>query len=154
MLKIKQIHADAKKFEVAHPGEDLGYDVFSCETVEILPGEQKLINTGWAAENDSICLMTDQGPLDIKIGLIVAQPSGVAIKKRLCPKAGIIDAGYRNAIMILLYNEGENVQIIYPKDKVAQLIPTLVLTSEIVQVDQLSESSRGLHGWGSGHKTK
>jgi dUTP pyrophosphatase len=157
-LKVVKQHPSAKLPEVAHPGEDFGYDVFACLPEEsysgtsfapaccviIQPGEQRAIPTGIAVE-------VGDGSLQ-SYGLIAKQPSGLALKRMLDVKAGVIDAGYRNEIRILLYNYGKQAQVVYDGDKIGQLVPIPVYTGEIEEVENLSESTRGLHGWGSGHK--
>ena len=35
MLRVKLLNAAAKAPTVAHPGEDLGYDIYSAETVTL-----------------------------------------------------------------------------------------------------------------------
>jgi dUTP pyrophosphatase len=37
MLKVKLLRAGAKAPAIAHPGEDLGYDVFAAEDVSFAP---------------------------------------------------------------------------------------------------------------------
>lgn len=161
-LKVKRWHVDAKVPEIAHPGEDFGYDVFACLTEDenaytlgearyltIKPGQQVMIPIGWAME-------IEPGPLsplgDYRFGLIAKQPSGLASKRKLDVKAGVIDAGYRNQIQILLYNYGTEPQYIQHHEKIAQLVPMPVFSSTIEEVNELSESDRGTAGWGSGHK--
>lgn len=166
-LKVKRFHPNAKLPEVAHPGEDFGYDVFACLDVNdypddevvnlvhredaliIAPGEQKLVRIGWAMEVESAPGILIPHPC----GLIAKQPSGMALKRFLDVKAGVIDAGYRNEIKILLYNYGTTVQYIRHHDKIAQLVPIKVMAGLVEEVDALSPSERGIAGWGSGAKS-
>ena len=168
-LKVKRIRPDAKLPEIAHPGEDFGYDVFACippfepgqpqeylyrtaDSVILDAGCQIKIPIGWAMELSAFNY-TDLGFRELKMGLIAKQPSGLASKRMLDVKAGVIDAGYRNEIVVLLYNYGTETQYIKHHDKVAQLVPMPIYAGEIEEVDKLSESGRGLAGWGSGHKS-
>lgn len=156
-LYVVRTHPDAKLPELAHEDEDLGYDVFSIDDVEIAPGEQKMVGLGIQCEVDPIRwdsrTFTDMDKVFTqKIGLIAKQPSGLAKKRKLAPMAGVIDSGYRDDVSIILYNYGDTTQHVHVKDKVAQLVPVPVYTGSIVEVGSLSESSRGKNGWGSNHK--
>jgi dUTPase len=161
-VKIIDPSIETKLPELANKDEypDSGYDFFSASDVVIEPGDFKMVSTNLALHQPHITLAGfDENmnvvPYRFAIGLMAAQPSGVALKRQLRPKAGIIDSGYSNEVKILLHNEGTKSQIIYPKEKIAQLIPHLVLTGKIEVVNELSNSTsnRGLHGWGSGRKS-
>src|ERR1700743_1085142 len=49
MLKVKLLTAAAKAPTVAHPGEDLGYDIFAAETVTFAPRGHPIVPTGMAS---------------------------------------------------------------------------------------------------------
>jgi dUTP pyrophosphatase len=161
-LKVKKLNPEAKLPEAAHVGEDLGYDVFSgsVETVVIEPGEQKMIPTGLAFECESVRIVVEvpgaagyvQAAMQVPVGLIAKQPSGLASKFSIDVKAGVIDPGYRNEVSMLLYNYGTARQTFKFHQKIAQLVPVLCLTGAVKEVSELSPSSRGVAGWGSGHR--
>jgi dUTP pyrophosphatase len=69
--------------------------------------------------------------------------------RRLILTGGVIDAGYRGEIKILMENLSGKVTTIRVGDKVANLIPYPVLTGEVQVVDDLNESSRKAGGFGS-----
>ena len=73
--------------------------------------------------------------------------SGMA-KKRLMCNAGVIDAGYRGEIIVLMENLGDEPYAIRKGDKIAQLLEHPFLASEVVE-DELSEAARGAKGFGS-----
>ena len=50
MLKVKLLSPAAKTPTVAHPGEDLGYDVYSAETVTLEGRGHAIVSTGIAIE--------------------------------------------------------------------------------------------------------
>ncbi len=50
MLKVKLLSAAAKAPTVAHPGEDLGYDIYSAETVTLEGRGHAIVSTGIAIE--------------------------------------------------------------------------------------------------------
>ena len=50
MLRVKLLSAAAKAPTVAHPGEDLGYDIYSAETVTLEGRGHAIVSTGIAIE--------------------------------------------------------------------------------------------------------
>ncbi|MGZ4822337.1 MAG: dUTP diphosphatase, partial [Terriglobales bacterium] len=69
--------------------------------------------------------------------------------KRLVLTGGVIDAGYRGEIRVLMENMGDGPVTIHAGDKIANLIPYPVLTGEVVVVDDLAQSQRMAGGFGS-----
>ena len=67
--------------------------------------------------------------------------SGMA-KKRLMCNAGVIDAGYRGEVIVLMENLGDEAYTIRKGDKIAQLLEHPFLASEVVE-DELSDAARG-----------
>lgn len=135
MLKVKRLSPDAVLPTVAHPGEDIGYDLYSAEDLTI-PGRGAAgVHTGIAIEFVPTA------------GGIVKTRSGLA-KKRLMCNAGVIDAGYRGEIIVLMENLGDDAYKIRKGDKIAQLLEHPFLAGEIVE-GELSEAARGGKGFGS-----
>jgi len=50
MLKVKLLSATAKAPTIAHPGEDLGYDLFASETATIAARGNAVVPTGISIE--------------------------------------------------------------------------------------------------------
>ena len=73
--------------------------------------------------------------------------SGMA-KKRLMCNAGVIDAGYRGEVIILMENLGDQPYEIRRGDKIAQLLEHPFLAGEVVE-SELSDAARGAKGFGS-----
>ena len=107
--------------------------------VVILPGETKLIRTGLAMEI----------PVGYA-GLIYAR-SGLATKRGLAPanKVGVIDADYRGEIMVALYNQSDAAQTVAAGERIAQLVVTPFLKAYFEAADELSDTARGVGGFGS-----
>ncbi len=107
--------------------------------VVILPGETKLIRTGLAMEI----------PVGYA-GLIYAR-SGLATKRGLAPanKVGVIDADYRGEIMVALYNQSDAAQTVAAGERIAQLVVTPFLKADFEAADELSDTARGVGGFGS-----
>ena len=62
---------------------------------------------------------------------------------------GVIDAGYRGEVQILLTNLTDEAIRLNAGDKIAQMIPIPVLTGPVQQVDELADSTRAAKGFGS-----
>ena len=135
MLKVNRLSPDATLPTVAHPGEDIGYDLYSAEEITIEAHGAAGVHTGIAIE----FLPT--------AGAIVKTRSGMA-KKRLMCNAGVIDAGYRGEVIVLMENLGEQPYTIRRGDKIAQLLEHPFLAGEVAETE-LSQAARGAKGFGS-----
>lgn len=140
MLKVKLLNLQAKPPAVAHPGEDLGYDIFAAETLAIPARGHAIVPTGIAVECSS--------PSGERMGALLRDKSSVAAR-RLVITGGVIDAGYRGEVRVLMENLGDQPAEIRVGDKIANLIPYPVLTGEVQIVDELADSSRKAGGFGS-----
>ncbi|HKF21812.1 MAG TPA: dUTP diphosphatase [Candidatus Angelobacter sp.] len=140
MLKVKLLTTTAKPPTVAHPGEDLGYDIYAAETITIGPRGHAVVPTGIAVECTS--------PEGEGMGALLRDKSSMAAR-RLTVTGGVIDAGYRGEVRVLMENLGDAPAVIHVGDKIANLIPYPVLTGEVEVVDDLSESRRKAKGFGS-----
>jgi dUTP pyrophosphatase len=140
MLKVKLLSAEAKAPTVAHPGEDLGYDIYAAETVTLAARGHGVVPTGIAVE----CM----SPAGEPMGALLRDRSSMAAR-RLAVTGGVIDAGYRGEIKVLMENLADQPATIHAGDKLANLIPYPVLTGEVHVVDDLKESSRKAGGFGS-----
>ena len=118
-------------------GADL-YAVTDGE-VTVAPSETKFIRTGIAMEI----------PVGM-VGLIYAR-SGLACKKGLAPanKVGVIDSDYRGEIMVALHNHGTEPQVIATGERIAQMVIAPFYTAEYTEVEELSDTVRGVGGFGS-----
>ena len=118
-----------------------GYDLFAdvTENVEIKPHETKMIGTGLAME-------IPEG----YFGGIFAR-SGLSSKEGLRPAncVGVVDADYRGEVKVALHNDGEVVREIKAGQKIAQLVVVPFLGVEFDEVENLSETVRGVGGFGS-----
>jgi dUTP pyrophosphatase len=135
MLKVKRLSPDAIQPTVAHPGEDIGYDLYSAVDLIIPARGAAGISTGIAIEFVPVA------------GGIVKTRSGLARKRLMC-NAGVIDAGYRGEVIVLIENLGDEPYSIRKGDKIAQLLEHRILAGEVVE-GELSEAQRGAKGFGS-----
>jgi dUTP pyrophosphatase len=143
MLRVKFLSESGKAPTVAHPGEDLGYDIYAAFTIIIAPKSQAVVSTGIAIECTS--------PAGEPMGALLRDKSSMAAR-RLMLTGGVIDAGYRGEIRVVMENLGDQPAVINAGDKIANLIPYPVLTGEVQVVEELAESSRKAKGFGSSGK--
>ena len=117
-----------------------GFDLMADldEPVELAPGERSAVPTGIAME--------------IPAGFEgqIRPRSGRALKEGLgmVNSPGTIDADYRGEVKVILVNLGSHPISIQPGDRIAQLIVAPVARVEIVEVEDLTPTSRGPGGFG------
>jgi dUTP diphosphatase len=140
VLRVKLLSPSAKAPTIAHPGEDLGYDIYSAASLTILARGHAVVPTGIAIE-----LLDVHGK---PMGALLRDRSSMAAR-RLTLTAGVIDAGYRGEIRVLMENLGDAPAEIHAGDKIANLIPYPVLTGDVEVVDDLTHSKRKAGGFGS-----
>ncbi len=118
-----------------------GYDLFSDidSDVSIAPHETKLIGTG-------ISVAIPDG----YFGGIYAR-SGLSSKEGLRPAncTGVIDSDYRGEIKVPVHNDSNEIRVISPNQKIAQMIIQPFLSVEFEEVDSLDDTARGSKGFGS-----
>ena len=118
-----------------------GYDLYACidAAVTIKPHTTEKIGTGLAFAVP-----------DGYFGAIFAR-SGLAAKQGLRPAncVGVADSDYRGEVCVGLCNVSDKPYVIEPDERVAQMVIAPVLTPEIVEVEELSDTNRGAGGFGS-----
>lgn len=67
----------------------------------------------------------------------------------LANSPGTIDSDYRGEIMVCLINNSNEYYTLEPGERVAQMLIKKVEQAEIVEVDELTDSTRGSGGFGS-----
>jgi dUTP pyrophosphatase len=119
---------------------DAGLDLSSCERVELAPGERALVPTGLAvAIPDGYA-----GFVQPRSGL--AARHGISIVNT----PGLIDSGYRGELRVTLLNtDREEPFTVEAGMRIAQLVVLPVPEIELVEVDELPASERGVRGFGS-----
>jgi dUTP pyrophosphatase len=119
--------------------DDAGLDLCAAEPVTLKPGARALIPTGIA--------------LAIPAGFagFVLPRSGLALRHgvTLLNTPGLIDAGYRGEIKVLLVNHGEAPVSLERGDRVAQLVVQRIEHVVLAPVAELPDSARGGGGFGS-----
>ena len=139
-IKVKKLRENAI-LPTYGSAEAAGADLYACleADVTIAPGKTAFIPTGLAMELPRGCA-----------GLIYAR-SGLACKRGLAPAntVGVIDSDYRGEFIVALHNHGDAEQTVSNGERIAQLIITPVLTPAYEETGRLSDTDRGMGGFGS-----
>jgi dUTP pyrophosphatase len=138
-LRVRRLDTGARLPTRAYPG-DAGLDLYALEDAVLAPGERASIRTGVAVE-------IPEG----QAGLVLPR-SGLAAKHgiALVNAPGLIDAGYRGEVRVLLLNTDSAAPFtIAGGDRIAQLVLVRVETPAVVEVEELALSERGAGGFGS-----
>ena len=141
MLRVKRLEEGARLPEVAHPGEDLGYDLFALEGVMLGARQTLKVRTGIAVE-------ARDPKTGAPLGLLVRDRSSMAARG-IATTGGVIDAGYRGEILVVMTNLGDAVVELRAGEKIAQMVPVPVLTGSVEEVESLEDSKRAAKGFGS-----
>ncbi len=141
MLRVKLLEPGAKLPVVAHPGEDLGYDVFALCDALLASRQTAKVRTGIAVE-------ARHPGTGAPLGLLVRDRSSMAARG-VATTGGVIDAGYRGEILIVMTNLGNEPVELKAGDKIAQMVPVPVLTGAVEEADGLDGSARAAKGFGS-----
>jgi dUTP pyrophosphatase len=137
-LPIRRLRAGAVLPSRAYPG-DAGLDLTAVESAELAPGKGATIGTGLA-------IALPEG----YAGLVLPR-SGLASKHQIgvLNAPGLIDAGYRGEVRVILHNHGAQTFKVDAGMRIAQLVVVAVEDVRLVEVDELPASERGEGGHGS-----
>lgn len=119
---------------------DAGRDLYTDEDIYIKAGQTVVIPTGIA--------------LDLPVGYFadIRNRSGMTLKTKLRVHLGTIDAGFKGNIGIICENTDTEDTFVYKNTKLAQLVIQKMPIVELVEVKELSDSQRGVNGFGSTDK--
>ena len=138
-LRFRRLTPEARPPTRAHDG-DAGFDLHSAEAASIEPGHRASVGTG-------VAVAIPEG----YAGLVVPR-SGLAARHgiSLVNAPGLIDAGYRGELRVLLMNgDPDHTFSVDPGDRIAQLVLVAVESPELEEVDELDATARGEGGFGS-----
>jgi dUTP pyrophosphatase len=135
-LSVKKLHPEAKLPTRAH-ASDAGLDLYSVEDMVLAPGQRHGVATGvaFAIPNGYVGLVWDK--------------SGVALNGGVTCLGGVVDAQYRGEVKVIVLNTSDTPYEIKSGQKIAQLLIQEVALPEVVEVENLDDTSRGDGGFGS-----
>ncbi|MDE5946049.1 MAG: dUTP diphosphatase [Oscillospiraceae bacterium] len=140
-LKIKKLNDNAILPKRATENS-AGADLYACieNPVIIKKGEIVKIPTGISVEpenKNTVLMVFARSGLSSKYGITLANCTG------------IIDSDYRGEIIVPLINLGKSDFTIEKNMRIAQLVVTPVIFPEIIEAENLSDTERGINGFGS-----
>ena len=134
-LRILKVSSEATLPTRAHP-DDAGLDLYNLEDILLDAGQGKVAKTGIA--------------IALPVGYVglVADRSSLA-KKGIKTAGGVIDAGYRGEIHIVLWNISKEPIQLKRGERIALLLIFPIATPAVQEVNSLDETRRGSCGFGS-----
>ncbi len=137
-IKIKKLHIDAK-IPAYQTNGAVGFDLSSVSYMTIRSGESALVPTGLSIE------------LPKGYELQVRPRSGLALKYSITVlnSPGTVDSDYRGELKVILINHGKNDFVIAVGERIAQGIINRVELVDFDEVEELSNTDRGVSGFGS-----
>lgn len=157
VIPFKKSHPNAVLPQIINEG-DAGADarIFAFKKIKIGKDSKELIDI----ETESYTLK----PLEriaCTLGFATAIPKGFYFK--VVPRSGLalwngisivnspgtIDSGYRNEWMAIVINLSNEEFTLHKGDRICQLILSKLYEYEVLEVEELPESKRGLGGFGS-----
>jgi dUTP diphosphatase len=118
---------------------DAGLDLAAATTVTLPPGGRQLVPTGLRVA------------IPIGHAGLVLPRSGLALRSgvTVLNAPGLIDAGYRGELGVLLVNHGAEAVTITRGERIAQLVIQPIERATVVEVRELDATARGAGGFGS-----
>ncbi len=116
---------------------DAGLDIHAAEEKALKAGETATVKTG-------LCMAIPEGC----VGLIWDR-SGLAARDAVHTLAGVVDAGYRGEIQVVLRNAGGREFAITRGMRIAQLLIQPVVKAELEESPSLEKTARNEGGFGS-----
>ena len=125
--------------ERAYAG-DAGLDLAACERAVLAPGGRETVGTGLAVAIPE----GHAGFVQPRSGL--AARHGITVVN----SPGLIDAGYRGELRVVLLNTDASESFtVEPGMRIAQLVVLELPQIELLEVEELPVSERGVRGFGS-----
>ncbi|MDE2492085.1 MAG: dUTP diphosphatase [Elusimicrobia bacterium] len=135
LLPVRRLDPAAVLPTRAHP-DDAGLDLYGLEDAAVAPGAGTLLRTG-------VAVALPPG----HVGLICDRSS--LAKKGLKTAGGVVDAGYRGEIGVVVWNLSKAEVALKKGERIAQLLVIPIATPAPLDSDELGATSRGEGGFGS-----
>lgn len=116
--------------------DDAGLDLYALEDVVVEAGQGRMARTGIAMAIP-----------EKHVGLICDRSS--LAKKGLKTAGGVVDAGYRGEVQVVLWNLSRDAIRVAAGERVAQMLILPIATPAPVEVKDLGQTTRGTGGFGS-----
>ncbi|MBI4854960.1 MAG: dUTP diphosphatase [Acidobacteria bacterium] len=145
-LKIKRLK-DTAKLPIRMTSGSAGLDLYAAQEITIPATELKqdgLVEVGRAVVSTGLAM-------EIPVGMVgrIASRSGLSIKHNLEVGAGWIDSDYRGEILVEIKNFSARPFLVKLGERIAQIVLLKLGDYEILEVELISSSRRGVGGFGS-----
>lgn len=135
-IRFKKLHHDAVVPAKAH-ATDAGFDLTA---ISVAYGDNGLVSYGTG--------LSVEIPLGY-MGLVFPRSSVCKKDLALTNSVGVIDSGYRGEIMAKFRMTDMQADVYEKGDRIAQLVIVPYPEIEFEEADELSDSDRGMGGYGS-----
>lgn len=135
VLPMRRLDPEATLPTRAH-ADDAGLDLYALEDAELAEGQGRVVRTG-------VAMAISAG----HVGLVCDRSS--MAKRGLKTAGGVIDAGYRGEVGVMLWNISRQTQMIKKGERIAQLLVVAIATPAPVDSPDLGQTARGVGGFGS-----
>lgn len=135
VLPVRRLEPSAVLPTRAHH-DDAGLDLYALEDTAVPSGEGRVLRTG-------VAVAIPPG----HVGLVCDRSS--MARKGLKTAGGVIDAGYRGEVGVVVWNISREVQSVKRGERVAQMLVIPIATPAPVDAADLGETARGAGGFGS-----
>jgi dUTP pyrophosphatase len=136
--RLEHFKGDLPRYETSLSS---GFDIRAqlSSPMKINPGDRVMIPTGLSFE------------IPPGLEIQVRARSGLAIRSGIgvVNAPGTIDADYRGEVKVILINWGNEPVTIQDQDRIAQFVVCPVIQAELLDVEDLNETERGMGGFGS-----
>ena len=136
---VEVLHLGDDVPRYSHPG-DAGADLRATEAIELGPGQRATVGTGTAIAlpDGYVAFVVPRSGLAAAHGITIVNTPG------------LVDSGYRGELRVVLLNTDSSATfVVEPGMRIAQLVVLAVPALELVEVDELPASERGVRGFGS-----
>lgn len=135
-LNVKRLHQDAKLPTYATDGSGC-FDMYALEDAHVSGAHTFKLGLAFEIPDDHVMLMFSR--------------SGHGYKNdvRLSNCVGVIDSDYRGEVSAKLRADGDGELFVKKGDRICQACIVHVDRYDMVEVDELSETTRGAGGYGS-----
>ena len=140
-LMVKKFHKDAVTPKRGSPGA-AGYDISALEGGVVKAGKHAIFRTGLGIK----MRISDAGKIPVAI---IKSRSGMSFKHQIETGAGVIDCDYSGEIKVILRNNGDKDYEVKSGDRIAQMLIFQVSVPDVVEVQELPKTERGIKGFGS-----
>jgi len=137
-IKFKKLHVSAVIPRYQSTGA-AGFDFHSIEDAELVAGKVILVATGLS------CEMPEGYELQIRCRSGLAAKSGVFLVNGI----GTVDCDYRGEIKVILSTCSTQPILLKAGERIAQGVISPVSQAEILEVNELTDTQRGVGGFGS-----